>query len=357
MLIATRPNGLGYRPPQSRRLSLVPRRRGMGDCTPIPGSNFVRDNTTGNVISFDAKICGAGGGVQPSNSATYIPAGPANFATMQFGNSTTTTFTLDSYLAQRVASITGVSVLSLANEGINPGNVAALIAADAQQYCDAEGPPDCGQIGSLVAKYAAMAVGAFKNVPASQWNPATFTPYAYSGPSGPPQSQQQQSSDLASGSQQSDQRSQGAPVTVSMKNTTRPGADAAYNVGDAWQLTITGAPGTAISGGASQNGKSLGVTPFGSLNGQGQMVLTGTMTAAQVGSWSETWNGTPLSFTVSAPAGGGSSDTSGGGSNGSNGSNTQPGGFSLPSFPDLSGLPSWTWYAVGGLVLWMMVKK
>jgi len=375
VLIATqRSNGLGYRTPQGRRLSLVPkRRRGMGDCAQTGsvynGVPYCRDNATGSLVPCSDAACGPAG-VTPSNFATYVPAGPANFATMPFGNSSTTTFTLDSYLQARVASITGESTLSLMNEGIRgPGDLPATIAQLAQQYCTAEGPPDCGNINALVAKYSAIAVAAFANVPASQWNPATFTAYAYSGPqSAPPQgspagsgSGGSSSSFMGSGQPSVNQVniSQGAPVSVSMKNLTRPGSDAAYQVGDQWQLTLTGAPGTAISGGASQNGKSLGVSNFGALNAQGQMVLTGTMAAAQVGTWSETWNGAPLSFTVTAAAGGsqsgaGSSGESGGGSN-----TQQPagGGFALPAMPDLSSLPSWTWYALGGLVLWMVVKK
>jgi hypothetical protein len=353
MLIATRrSNGLGYRP--QRPKPFLVKRRGMGDCTTIPGSNFVRDNATGNVISYDAKICGAGAGSQPSNSATYIPAGPANFATMPFGNSTTTTFTLESYLQQRVASLTGVSTLSLANEGINPSNIPAWLAESAQQYCQAESPPDCGNISSLVAKYAAQAVAAFANVPASQWNPDTYTPYAYSGPqNNPPQGSPSPTGGLTR--RGGSPAASAAPVTVSMNNITRPGSDTSYSVGDQWQITLTGAPGTAVSASASQNGKSLGTTPFGSLNAQGQMVLTGTMGADQTGSWSESWNGAPVSFTVTA---GGStvgiSKTTGAGDNQQLVSGS---GFALPAMPDLSSLPSWTWYAVGGVVLWMMVKK
>lgn len=355
MLIAT----LGYRTPQGRRLTLVPRRRGMGDCAQTgniySGVPYCRDNATGSLVPCSDAACGPAG-ITPSNTATYIPAGPANFATMQFGNSTTTTFTLDSYLQARVASITGEPIDALVNEGIRgPGDIPGLIAQLAQQYCTAEGPPDCGNISALVAKYSAIAQAAYANVPASQWNPATFTPYAFSGPQNtPPQGSPGTLTtpiSFAGGSPAASQPS-GAPVTVSMKNVTRPGSDTSYNVGDQWQITLSGAPGTAVSASASQNGKSLGTTPFGSLNAQGQMVLTGTMGADQTGSWSESWNGAPVSFTVTAA--GGVSRTTGAGDSPQAVSGS---GFALPSLPDLSGLPSWTWYAVGGVVLWMMLKK
>lgn len=355
MLVATRPNGLGYRQPQSRRPFLV-KRRGMGDCTPLPGSNFVRDNATGNMIVYDPAICGSATGVQPSNTATYIPAGPANFATMPFGNSTTTTFTLDSYLQQRVAGITGESTLALVNEGIRgPGDLPGLVAALAQQYCAAENPPDCGNISAIVAKYSAMLLAAFANVPASQWNPATFTAYAYNGSPAGSGSSGAGAGAGSSPSGSGNNSPAAGPVTVSMKNLSLPGSDSAYRVGDKWQITLTGTPGTPISGGASQDGKSLGTTAFGNLNAQGQMVLTGTMTAAQVGSWSETWNGAPVSFTVQQTG----VQSSSGGDNQQilNPSAATGTGVSLPALPDLSGLPSWTWYAVGGLVLWMMLKK
>ncbi len=163
-------------------------RRGIGDCIQTGdvynGVPYCRDNATGSLVPCSSLACGApsGGGAPSSNSPTYYSPGNPDFATMPFGTSTTTTFTLDSYLAQRVGSITGVAVDSLVNEGIHLNDLPGLIAADAQQYCAAEHPPDCGDASALVAKYTQIVMAAFAHVPASQWDPATYTPYAYSSP-------------------------------------------------------------------------------------------------------------------------------------------------------------------------------
>lgn len=99
-------------------------------------------------------------------------------------------------------------------------------------------------------------------------------------------------------------------ATASIANTSRPGQP--FQVGDAWKLTITGTPGQPVAGTASQNGQSLGTTPYGSTDANGQLVLTGAMDASTVGNWSELWTvGTVsapvLAFSVSpapaAPAG------------------------------------------------------
>jgi hypothetical protein len=99
-----------------------------------------------------------------------------------------------------------------------------------------------------------------------------------------------------------------APVTqaaVAFSNTSRPGATT-FQVGDSWQLVITGGANQPVSGSASQNGNSLGTTPYGSTDSTGKLVLTGTMDASTVGNWAELWTvgASPapvLNFTV-APA-------------------------------------------------------
>ena len=166
---------------------------GLGDvCVSGPyGSDangpLCLDQTTGSPVSCSDPRCAAGGGssaAPASNTPGYIPENNPTFSTQQFGNSTTTTFTLDSYLSQWASGITGQSLDSLANQGMN--SVSAIIsqlAAVAQQYCQVEAPSDCGNISAIVAKYAAMITSAYSNVAASQWNPATFTAYATPTPS------------------------------------------------------------------------------------------------------------------------------------------------------------------------------
>lgn len=173
------------------------RRQGMGDvCVSGPyGSDasgpLCMDQTTGSPVSCSDPRCGTGGGgggTPASNTPTYIPQNNPTFSTQQFGSSTTTTFTLDSYLSQWVAGVTGQSLASLANQGM--GSVAAIIAqlsAVAQQYCQVESPSDCGNMSAIVAKYAAMITSAYSNVNPAQWNPATFT--AYAAPTPAPTSQ------------------------------------------------------------------------------------------------------------------------------------------------------------------------
>lgn len=168
------------------------RRQGMGDvCVSGPyGSDangpLCLDQTTGSPVNCNDPRCSAAGGgatPPPQNMGTFIPAPAPTFATIPFGNSTTTTFNLETQLQQLVQQITAQSPASLANQGITPSTMFQTFLAEAQGYCAEGGAPlpDCGNMQALVAKYAAQAAGAFSNVPASQWSPATFTAYA-SGP-------------------------------------------------------------------------------------------------------------------------------------------------------------------------------
>jgi len=262
-------------------------------------------------------------------------------------------------MAEQVQFFTGQSALSLQNQGITPATAAAQLMALAQQYCAVEGPPDCGQIGSIISAAAAQVAAAFAGIPASQWNPATFTPYALSGGGGGAPS----SGGGPGGAPQVGvvtNPGPSIPPSVVMKNLTRPGSDTQYQVGDSWQVSITGTPGAAVSGSASQGAQNLGTTAFGNLNAQGQMVLTGTMMAGQVGTWVEGWTiaGNPPSITVTfsvaaAPAGA----SAGSGQSSSAGGATSAGATSGFTLPDLSTIPSWAWLAGGGFVLFMMMKK
>ena len=95
------------------------------------------------------------------------------------------------------------------------------------------------------------------------------------------------------------------PMT-SFKNLSS-GDASNFKVGDAWQLTISGAPPNAqvvVSGGA--NGV-VATTPMGTTDANGSFAMQGTITADQVGMWIENWksgglNAGAFSFSVAAPA-------------------------------------------------------
>jgi hypothetical protein len=93
---------------------------------------------------------------------------------------------------------------------------------------------------------------------------------------------------------------------VILENLTS-GQPSSFNVGDQWRLTISGPPNLPVTGAAQQSGRNLGVSSYGSTDSTGHLVLTGTMTADTVGSWSEQWTvgGRPVgsvSFVVVAPS-------------------------------------------------------
>jgi len=78
------------------------------------------------------------------------------------------------------------------------------------------------------------------------------------------------------------------PITVRLVNSSG-GSNSSFKVGDSWQIVVTGPPNAQVAASATQNGASLGTSNMGVINSQGQLVLTGTMTAAQVGNWVEAW--------------------------------------------------------------------
>lgn len=144
------------------------------------------------------------------------------------------------------------------------------------------------------------------------------------------------------------------PVTVSAQ-ALRPGTlsfatsrgSNQMQVGDTWTATITGAtPNTAVS--------VLGSGPGGPLAGQlgatdssGNFSKSGTVTAAEIGNWSETWMvgsataGSVAFSVVAAPAGAPSPSPAGAAP-----APAPAAGFSLSS------VPTWGWALAGlGLVL------
>ena len=155
--------------------------------------------------------------------------------------------------------------------------------------------------------------------------------------------------------------------TLRLTNLTSGNASS-FQVGDKWQISITGAsPNKPVIVTGTQNGKTS-TTPMGTTDASGNWAITGTMDASTVGSWSEQWSvgGVvigQLSFTVGAAAsssgsgsgaGGGAAtpQTTGGGSV----ANTSTGTFDIGSFLTGSaflGLPNWMLLAAaaGAIVL------
>jgi hypothetical protein len=94
------------------------------------------------------------------------------------------------------------------------------------------------------------------------------------------------------------------PASLSFVNTTTGDSSTVY-VGDSWVLEVTGDPNAEVlSSGSGAYGSWTG-TSHGRTNSQGILRLTGSMSTAEIGRWSQTWTvggkraGT-LSFEVKA---------------------------------------------------------
>jgi hypothetical protein len=92
-------------------------------------------------------------------------------------------------------------------------------------------------------------------------------------------------------------------TTAVLSNATSPGAP--FAAGDSFQLIVTGPPNSPVIGTASQNGAVSSSSSFGSTDANGQKIITGGWTAADIGSWQETWqvgSATPaaLNFSIAA---------------------------------------------------------
>lgn len=92
-------------------------------------------------------------------------------------------------------------------------------------------------------------------------------------------------------------------VTVALSNLTRPG-DTEYQIGDQWQLDVTGPPQQNIVIGGTLDDAALTPVVAGKTDAAGRWTLTGQFTRGDVGDWIETysvgpvvWNGN-LAFTV-----------------------------------------------------------
>ncbi len=78
------------------------------------------------------------------------------------------------------------------------------------------------------------------------------------------------------------------PVTSQLINTTRGGSS--FQVGDAWQLIITGPANQPVYITGTFNGQSLGQTQLGVTDSSGNFQTGGSMTVSQVGTWFEQYS-------------------------------------------------------------------
>ena len=156
--------------------------------------------------------------------------------------------------------------------------------------------------------------------------------------------------------------------------TSSRGGTNAFQVGDTWQVQITGAtPNSPVTVSGSMPGSTFSGTSMGSTDNSGNFSKSGTFDTSTVGSWQETWavggaqSGT-ISFTVAAAttptgqsiisssgaaSGGGTAtggSTNAGSTTGST-SSTTTAGF------DLSSIPWWGWAIGAGAAIFAISGK
>ena len=93
------------------------------------------------------------------------------------------------------------------------------------------------------------------------------------------------------------------PTTATIQNISRPGQS--FQVGDQWSLSINGNAGVSVTGSASQNGATVSTSQVGTTDSAGQLTLTGTFGAGDIGTWQESYlvgSGSPFSLSFSVAA-------------------------------------------------------
>jgi len=79
-----------------------------------------------------------------------------------------------------------------------------------------------------------------------------------------------------------------AQPTVNLTNTTRGGSN--LYAGDGFSIELrSGAPNTAVTVTMTKNGSNFGTYPMGTTNTSGSFILTGAVSANEIGAWTETW--------------------------------------------------------------------
>jgi hypothetical protein len=146
---------------------------------------------------------------------------------------------------------------------------------------------------------------------------------------------------------------QAAPLSFTFTNLTS-GNNGVFQVGDKWQVKISGAsPNAPVTVTGGQNGANA-VGNTGSTDAQGNFSYNGQITSDQIGSWQEVWKVGPtqvasFGFTVAAP--GGSTSTPATGS--STASSFFTGTVSLGG----TSVPMWAILAAVGVGIFLMVKR
>ena len=149
------------------------------------------------------------------------------------------------------------------------------------------------------------------------------------------------------------------PTSVTLNNESNPGGQ--FAVGDQFTVIVTGPPNAAVTATSSQNGGAQSSGSMGTTDESGTLQITGTWSAANAGSWAETWNvagssgAAALNFTVATgpttPGGGGSTATS------TAAATSSSSGIDLSWLTNtMGGIPVWG-YLAGAFVLLMVVKK
>jgi hypothetical protein len=275
----------------------------------------------------------------------------------------------------------------------SPQDAAQQAFAQAQEYCStvADGaifgcPPDpaCSDPIGAAGPYVTQALAIYQSFPPGVWSQAgSFAPSAIcpAGTFQNPVTMVCQSSGSSAPApvstlpaQPAQQQSQGTLATlVTIQNLSRPGQP--FQVGDQYQLVVTGVPGADVIGTSIQNGGAKSESNFGATNSGGTLTIVGVFSQADIGNWQETWQTgsivTPasLNFTVSptpsSPAP--SNSTSQGGSGGTQGqqptsgqaTTPTPGPFDwLTNDVNLFGneIPLWGLVAAGAALLFLIPK-
>jgi hypothetical protein len=159
-------------------------------------------------------------------------------------------------------------------------------------------------------------------------------------------------------------------VSAKVSNYSRPGNP--LRSGDTFLVEVTGPPNQPVTVRATQNGKDLGETAYGSTDSSGRFRLTGSLTDAHTGNWVEVWSvggrpapgvsfsvGPAVSSTVSSGDKASGDKASEGGDRGDAGATTGgsgggAGGGSGAGF--LSGVNPWVLVAVAAGAF-LLVKK
>jgi hypothetical protein len=185
--------------------------------------------------------------------------------------------------------------------------------------------------GTDVATWCAQQYGGFPSGPAGSPPPLPPIPVPSGGPG---------AASPAGGS---------GSYRVTLRNLTT-GNSSIFNVGDQWQISVSGAPANSpVQNSATQSGHPASTSVVGTTDGSGNFTISGVMPAS----------GIPfglISFSVVAPSGAGGGGATGGGSSAGGGSGPSGGGASVDVGGILTdrsflGMPNWVWLAgVGGLM-------